>query len=116
MITIYHNPHWGSSRNALAVAEEEGVEYEVVLYIKEPPDKGTLEKIVSGLEDPVEDLVRKDSKFKKLELDPDDFVNNPQKVVEILVKHKQLLQRPVIVNGKKAIIGRPKDRIADFIR
>jgi len=88
----------------------------VVLYIKEPPDKETLEKIVSGLEDPVEDLVRKDSKFKKLELDPDDFVNNPQSVVEILVKHKQLLQRPVIVNGDKAIIGRPKDRIADFIR
>ncbi|MBD30054.1 MAG: arsenate reductase [Acidimicrobiaceae bacterium] len=84
--------------------------------MKEPPNKGTLEKIVSGLEDPVEDLVRKDSKFKKLELDPDDFVNNPQNVVEILVKHKQLLQRPVIVNGKKAIIGRPKDRIADFIR
>jgi len=92
-----------------------GVEYQVVLYIKEPPDEATLKKIVSGLEDPVEDLVRKDSKFKKLELNPDDFVDNPQKVVEILVKHKQLLQRPVIVNGDKAIIGRPKDRIADFI-
>ena len=70
MITIYHNPHWGSSRNALAVAEDEGIEYEVVLYIKEPLDKATLEKIVSGLEDPVEDLGRKDSKFKKIELDP----------------------------------------------
>jgi arsenate reductase len=99
----------------LAVAEEEGVDYQVVLYIKEPPDKATLEKIVAGLEDPVEDLVRKDSKFKKLELDPDDYVNNPGKVVEILVKHKQLLQRPVIVKGKKAIIGRPKGRIAEFI-
>lgn len=87
----------------------------MVLYIKEPPDKATLEKIVAGLEDPVEDLVRKDSKFKKLELDPDDYVNNPGKVVEILVKHKQLLQRPVIVKGKKAIIGRPKGRIAEFI-
>lgn len=99
----------------MAVAEEEGVDYQVVLYIKEPPDKATLEKIVAGLEDPVEDLVRKDSKFKKLELDPDDYVNNPGKVVEILVKHKQLLQRPVIVKGKKAIIGRPKGRIAEFI-
>ena len=100
----------------MAVAEEEGVDYQVVLYIKEPPDRATLEKIVAGLEDPVEDLVRKDSKFKKLELDPDDYVNNPEKVVEILVKHKQLLQRPVIVRGRKAIIGRPKGRIADFIR
>jgi len=86
-----------------------------VLYIKEPPDEKILNAIVNGLEDPVEDLVRKDSMFKKLELNPDDYVNAPTKVVEILVKHKQLLQRPVIVKGKKAIIGRPKDRIADFL-
>lgn len=87
----------------------------MVLYIKEPPDRKTLEKIVAGLEGPVEDLVRKDSKFKKLELDPDDFVDNPDAVVDILVKHKQLLQRPVVVKGKKAIVGRPKARIVDFL-
>ncbi len=86
-----------------------------MLYIKEPPDQKALEKIVAGLEDPVEDLVRKDSKFKKLELNPDDFVDNPTAVVDILVKHKQLLQRPVVVKGKKAIIGRPKSRIVDFL-
>ena len=114
-VTIYHNPHWGSSRNALAVAEEMGIEHDVVLYIKEPPDETTLRTIAAGLEDPVEDLVRKDSKFKKLELNPDDYVGNMENVVEILVKHKQLLQRPVIVKGKKAIIGRPKDRIATFL-
>tara|TARA_B100001142_G_scaffold191633_1_gene190681 strand:- start:628 stop:930 length:303 start_codon:yes stop_codon:yes gene_type:complete len=99
----------------LAVAEEIGVDYEVVLYIKDPPNQKTLMEMVNGLEDPVEDLVRKDSKFKKLELKPEDFVNQPERVVEILVKHKQLLQRPVIVKGKKAIIGRPKDRIKDFL-
>jgi len=99
----------------LAVAEDMGVDHDVVLYIKEPPDEATLRAIVAGLEDPVEDLVRKDSKFKKLELNPDDFVDNPDAVVDILVKHKQLLQRPVIVKGKKAIIGRPKDRIGSFL-
>ena len=99
----------------MAVAEEMGVDHDVVLYIKDPPDEATLRRIVKGLEDPVEDLVRKDSKFKKLELDPDDYVGNPDAVVEILVKHKQLLQRPVVVKGAKAIIGRPKDRIAPFI-
>lgn len=87
----------------------------MVLYIKEPPDRTTLEKIVAGLEGPVEDLVRKDSKFKKLELDADDFVDNPEAVVDILVKHKQLLQRPVVVKGKKAIVGRPKARILEFL-
>ena len=99
----------------MAVAEELGVDHDVILYIKEPPGREDLEKIIAGLEGPVEDLVRKDSKFKKLELDPDDFVGNPEAVIEILVKHKQLLQRPVIVKGRKAIVGRPKQRIYDFL-
>ena len=101
--------------NALAVAEELGVKRNVVLYIKEPPGREELKTILSGLEDPVEDLVRKDSKFKKLELNPDDFVDNPEAVIEILIKHKQLLQRPVLVKDGKAIIGRPKQRIYDFL-
>ncbi|MFT7648127.1 MAG: arsenate reductase [Candidatus Poriferisodalaceae bacterium] len=99
----------------MAVAEDLGVDADVVLYIKEPPDRATLEHLVSILEDPVEDLVRKDSKFKKLELNPDDFVGNPGAVVDILVAHKQLLQRPVVVKGNTAIIGRPKDRIAALL-
>ncbi len=99
----------------MAVAKELGVDHDVVLYIKTPPDEATLTHLVDALEDPVEDLVRKDSKFKKLELNPDDFVNNPKAVVDILVKHKQLLQRPILVKGNKAIIGRPKARIAEFL-
>ncbi len=100
----------------MAVAKELGVDHEVILYIKTPPQREELEKIVAALEDPVEDLVRKDSKFKKLGLDPDDFVGNPGAVVEILVKHKQLLQRPILMKGKKAIIGRPKARITEFLQ
>jgi arsenate reductase len=92
-----------------------GIDHEVVLYIKTPPDRATLEGIIAGLEDPVEDLVRKDSKFTKLGLNPDDFVGNSELVIEILLKHKQLLQRPVLVMDGKAIIGRPKARIVDFL-
>jgi arsenate reductase (glutaredoxin) len=99
----------------LTVVEELGVDCEVILYIETPPDRKNLERIVAGLEDPVEDLVRKDSKFKELGLDPADYMNNPDAVIEVLLKHKQLLQRPVVVKGKKAIIGRPKERIAGFL-
>ena len=99
----------------MAVAEEENVEVEVVLYMKNPPDQETLEHIVSVLEDPVEDLVRKDSKFKELGLNPDDYVGNSDAVVKLLVERKALMQRPVLVTDKKAIIGRPKDRIAAFL-
>jgi len=99
----------------LAVAEELGVEHDTVLYMKEPPDRTTLERLVKMLEDPVEDLVRKDSRFKKLELDPDDYVGNPEAVVDVLLQHKALMQRPVVVKGNKAIIGRPKSRIAELL-
>lgn len=99
----------------MAVAKDLGVDHDVVLYMKEPPDEATLKKIVAGLEDPVEDLVRKDSKFKKMELNPDDYVGNPEAVIELLSQQKALLQRPVVVKGKKAIIGRPKARIAEFL-
>ncbi len=99
----------------MAVAEAQGVDADVVLYMKTPPDRAALEHLVSILEDPVEDLVRKDSQFKKLELDPDDYVGNPSAVVDLLVERKALLQRPVVVKGNRAIIGRPKDRIAEFL-
>lgn len=99
----------------MAVAEELGIEHEVIVYIKTPPGETELTHIVNSLEDPVEDLVRKDSKFKKLKLNADDFVGNSKAVIDILVKHKQLLQRPILVRGDQAIIGRPKARIIDFL-
>ena len=64
----------------MAVAEELGIDHEVVLYMKTPPDEAALRGIVAGLEDPVEDLVRKDSKFAQLGLNPDDYKGNPDAV------------------------------------
>ncbi|WP_419856169.1 ArsC/Spx/MgsR family protein [Candidatus Poriferisodalis sp.] len=91
------------------------MEADVVLYMKAPPDRDTLEHLVSILEDPVEDLVRKDSQFKKLNLNADDYVDNPDAVVELLSQRKALMQRPVIVRGNRAIVGRPKGRIAELL-
>ena len=114
-VTVYHNPNCGSSKNALALLDELGVDYEVVLYLKTPPDRAALERIVAGLDGPVEDLVRKDSRFEKLGLDPDAYVGRPEAVVDLLNREKALMQRPLLVRGDKAIIGRPKDRIPDFV-
>ena len=94
----------------MRIAEELGVEFEEVNYIQSPPDAKTLREIISKLEDPPTALVRRDSKFKKLELGEADVTTDDQ-VVDILVKHKQLLQRPLIVTEDTAIIGRPKDRV-----
>ncbi len=83
---------------------------DVVLYIKNPPNAEALSAIIDKLEDPVTDLVRRDSLFKKLGLTDADVATREQ-VVAMLVKHKALLQRPVVVTKKKAIVGRPKDRV-----
>jgi arsenate reductase len=92
------------------IAEELGVSAEVVLDLKTPPDADTLRSIISKLEDPVTDLVRRDSMWTKLGLTDADAATDEQ-VVALLVKHKQLLQRPVVVTATKAIVGRPKERV-----
>lgn len=98
----------------MSIANELGVDAEVVLYIKTPPDADALRAIIAKLEDPVTDLVRRDSLWKKLGLTEADAQTEDQ-VVDLLVAHKQLLQRPVVVTSTTAIIGRPKDRVRDLL-
>jgi len=98
----------------VSIAQELGVDAEVVLYIKTPPDAATLRAIIAKLEDPVTDLVRRDSLWKKLGLTDADVATVDQ-VVAVLVKHKQLLQRPIVVTPKRAIIGRPKERVRELL-
>jgi arsenate reductase len=98
----------------VSIANELGVDAEVVLYIKTPPDADALRAIIAKLEDPVTDLVRRDSLWKKLGLTEADAQTEDQ-VVDLLVAHKQLLQRPVVVTSTTAIIGRPKDRVRDLL-
>ena len=98
----------------MRIAEELGVEADIVLYLKTPPDAATLRDIIVKLEDPVTDLVRRDSLWQKLGLTDADAAT-PDQVVDLLVRHKQLLQRPVLVTKNKAIIGRPKDRVRELL-
>ena len=94
----------------MSIAAELGVDAEIVIYQKTPPDRATLEHLVSILEDPVTDLVRRDSQWTKLGLVDADAATAAQ-VVDLILKHKMLMQRPVVVKGATAIIGRPKDRV-----
>jgi len=96
------------------IAEELGVQVDIVNYIKTPPDAETLRSVIAKLEDEPTALVRRDSMWKKLGLTDDDAATDDQ-IVDLLVKHKQLLQRPVVVTADTAIIGRPKQRVADLL-
>ena len=98
----------------MRIAEELGVDVDIVNYIKTPPDADTLRSIISKLEDEPTALVRRDSMWKKLGLTDADAATDDQ-IVALLVKHKQLLQRPVVVTADRAIIGRPKERVTELL-
>ena len=98
----------------MRIAEELGVDAEIVLYIKTPPNEATLRSIIAKLEDPVTDLVRRDSMWKKLGLTENDAKTDDQ-VVALLLKHKQLSQRLVLGTKKKGIIGRPKYHVGALL-
>lgn len=98
----------------MRIAEELGVDADIVVYQKTPPDRATLEAILDKLEDPATDLVRRDSLWAKLGL-TDDQAQSRDDIVDLLLAHKMLMQRPVIVTDTVAIIGRPKDRVRELL-
>ncbi|MEQ8439922.1 MAG: ArsC/Spx/MgsR family protein [Ilumatobacter fluminis] len=98
----------------MRIAEELGVDADIVVYRKNPPDEATLRDIIAKLEDPPTDLVRRDSLFKKLELTDDD-VQTVDRIVQVILDNKMIMQRPVVVTDDAAIIGRPKERVAELL-
>ncbi len=98
----------------MRIAEELGVDADIVVYRKNPPDAATLRAIIAKLEDPPTDLVRRDSLFKKLELTDDD-VQTVDQIVQVIVANKMIMQRPLVVTADTAIIGRPKERVAELL-
>ncbi|HLS72152.1 MAG TPA: ArsC/Spx/MgsR family protein [Actinomycetaceae bacterium] len=113
-LTVFHNPRCSTSRHAIDTVTQDGAAAEVVQYLKTPLDRGRLLDLIGKLEDPPADLVRKDAFFRELGLAAEDYTT-PEQVADLLVEHPRLMQRPVLVRGDRAIIGRPKDRVAQFL-
>ncbi|MDJ0768492.1 MAG: ArsC/Spx/MgsR family protein [Ilumatobacter sp.] len=98
----------------MRIAEELGVDADIVIYRKDPPDGAALRAIIAKLEDSPTDLVRRDSLFKKLQLSESD-VETVDQIVETIVDNKMIMQRPLVVTADKAIIGRPKERVRELL-
>ena len=113
-ITLYHNPACGNSRGALELLRTRDVDFDIVEYLKNHPTRETLDKIVDLLDGPVADLVRKDKRFKELGLSANDYVDK-KAVVTLLLKHPDLMQRPIVIRGKRAIIARPPEKLATLV-
>ncbi len=116
MITIYHNQRCSKSRSACSAFEAAGVDHTTVRYLDSPLDRDTLTGIISRLEDPVSDLVRTaDKAFRELGLNAADYAE-PDAVIDLLLAHPRLMERPVIDDGTVAFIGRPTERVEAFLR
>ena len=112
-VTIYHNPVCSKSRGALDLLRERGVGHDVIEYLQAPPDRATLARILDLLPGAPAELVRKDKRFKELGLDAADYVTRAQ-VIDVLLKHPELMERPVVIHAGHAIIARPSERVLEL--
>ncbi|MRH99738.1 arsenate reductase (glutaredoxin) [Kriegella sp. EG-1] len=113
MIKIYHNPRCRKSREGLAILEESNKVFEVVKYLEEVPTKEELTKIISLLGINTEDLLRKGESIWKEKYKGKNYTE--EELIDIMLANPKLIERPIIVNGKKAVIGRPPQNILKII-
>ena len=111
---VYHNPVCSKSRGALEILGEQGVAVEVIEYLKAQPTQADLERIVDAIPDPPSALVRKDKRFAELGLDAADYETKEQ-VVAVLLEHPELMERPVVFRGERAVIARPSEKVLELL-
>ena len=113
-ITIYHNPRCSKSRTTLGLLEEQGRQPEVIEYLKTPPTADELKKVLEmlGLK-PRELMRRKEKEYKAAGLDDDSLTDT--QLIEAMVKHPKLIERPIVIRGSKAALGRPPEKVLDIL-
>lgn len=114
MVTIYHNPRCSKSRQTLALIEEKGIEAEVVLYLETPPNAATLAELLKKLNISARQLLRKGEDAYKENNLKDDSLGETQ-LIETMVKFPKLIERPIVVKGDKAVLGRPPENVLELI-
>lgn len=112
--TIYHNPRCSKSRQGLELLAKHGIVPQVVEYLKTPPSHRQLEQILEllGLE-PRELMRHKEAEYSQLGLD--DPKLSRAALIDAMVEHPKLIERPIVIHGRKAIIGRPPEKILEIL-
>jgi arsenate reductase len=110
---IYHNPRCSKSRNTLNIIKEKGKEVNIIEYLKTPPTKNELIAIIKKLGIPARDLVRKSEQDYKDHFKGKDL--SDEEWIEAMVKYPKLIERPIVINGDKAVIGRPPEKVLEIL-
>lgn len=113
-VTIFHNPACGTSRNTLALIREHGIEPRVVEYLKTPPDRATLVDVIGKIGLPVRDVMRrKGSPYEELGLDDPKWTD--AQLVDFMMKHPILINRPIVVTERGARLCRPVETVLEIL-
>lgn len=110
---IYHNPRCSKSRETLSMLKKQGIEPEIVLYLDNPPSKKELKEILSKLGISAEQLVRKTEAIFKEEYKGKTLTE--AQWIKAMTEHPKLIQRPIVIKGKRAMIGRPPECVLKMI-
>ncbi|MDG1475529.1 MAG: arsenate reductase (glutaredoxin) [Vicingaceae bacterium] len=110
---IYHNPRCSKSRETLQLINDAGVEVEVVEYLKDIPTVKDLEKILMKLNLKPTDILRKGEAVYKEKFKNSNF--NDDEWIKVMLEYPKLIERPIVVKGNKAILGRPPQNVLDLI-
>jgi len=113
-ILLYHNPGCSKSRAALDLLRERGADFAVREYLRQPLDRGELGDLLQRLGGEPADLVRRDKNFEALGLDANEY-QTAEAVVALLVEHPELMQRPVVARGDRAVIARPPEQLLGLL-
>jgi len=113
-VTIYHNPRCSKSRATLALLEERGIGPNVVTYLETPPSEAELDGILRALGKEPRDLMRKGEEVYKAKGLDDESLSRAG-LIKAMMENPTLIERPIVVNGAKAAIGRPPENVLDIL-
>ena len=113
-IQIWHNPRCSKSRNALNLLEEKGIEANVIKYLDSTPSKEELKEVLKKLGISAKELLRtSEDIYKELNLKNE---NDEEKIIDAMLLHPKLIERPIIIKGDKAVIARPIENLEELLK
>lgn len=114
MITIYHNPKCGTSRNTLEMIRKAGIEPTVIEYLKTPPTRDVLVSLIERMGIPVRDLLRqKGTPYDELGLGEDKWSDD--QLIDFMMEHPILINRPIVVSEKGVRLCRPSEKVLELL-
>lgn len=110
--TIWHNPRCAKSRETLAILEENGIEAEVIKYLDERQSADDIKEVLKKLNITARELMRtKEDEYKTLDLNDE---KDEEKLIEAMAANPKLIERPIVIKGSKAVLGRPPEKVLEL--